>query len=240
MKGLIIIPAYNEEGSIASLLEELRGSLKPEQSVLVVDDGSQDQTSRIVGEAGFACCSLPANLGYAGALKTGLAFGLAEGFDWMAFMDADGQHRPEDLQSMAERFSAGDLDLLLASRWIGSAQHENHSSSGRKFGMEFFSWLSQRLTGRRFTDTTNGMKLMAPRVAKELLEHNFGDLHAEVLIYLHDRGYRIDEHPAVVREREAGTSMYGFKDVIIYPLKNLILIAVYKLNSWTLARVKAP
>jgi glycosyltransferase involved in cell wall biosynthesis len=236
MRGLIIIPSYNEAGSIGSLLEELRPHLGTNRHALVVDDGSSDETSSIAKSHGYAVCTLPCNLGYTGALKTGLQFALDENYDWMAFIDADGQHRPEDLDAMIRSFEEQPVDLMVGSRWTENSPDQS-SSTGRRLGMSFFSWLSDRLTGQRFTDTTNGLKLMTPSVAKELLSRNFGDFHAEVLIYLHDRGYRITEHPIVVRARETGSSMYGFQDLIFYPMKNLILIGIFRLNSWTLSKV---
>jgi hypothetical protein len=155
----------------------------------------------------------------------------------MAFIDADGQHRPEDLNAMIERFKKEPLDLLVGSRWM-KVNTEQGSSRGRRLGMEFFSWLAQQLTGHPFTDTTNGLKVLSPSVAKELTSRNFGDFHAETLIYLHDRGHQIEEHPIIVRNRETGSSMYSLKDMVFYPVKNLILIAIFKLNSWTLARLE--
>ena len=237
MSGLIIIPAYNEEGAIGHFLEELMADLPPDARILVVDDGSKDNTYEVVKAHGIPCCRLPCNLGYTGALKTGLLYGLELGVAWMAFIDGDGQHRPCDLKSMVHRFKSGHLDLLVGSRWL-EHRPDQSSAKGRRLGMEFFSWLTLKLTGHRFTDTTNGLKLMNPKVAKELVARNFGDFHAETLIYLHDRGYRIAEHPIVVRARETGSSMYSFKDVVFYPLKNLILIGIFKLNSWTLAQVE--
>lgn len=237
MSGLVIIPAHNEEGAIGDFLDELMPECHELCDILVVNDGSRDNTSNIVKAKHISCCDLPCNLGYTGALKTGLRLGLERKYDWMAFIDSDGQHRPCDLMSMIQRFEEEDLDLLVGSRWLNHGPDQS-SSAGRRAGMEFFSWLSEKMTGRRFTDTTNGLKILRPKVAQELCTRNFGDFHAETLIYLHDRGYRIAEHPIVVRARETGTSMYSFKDLVFYPLKNLILIGIFKLNSWTLAKVE--
>jgi glycosyltransferase involved in cell wall biosynthesis len=237
MSGLVIIPAHNEEEAVGSFLDELMEHLPQHHGVLIVNDGSSDDTGKVVTQKGFSCCQLPCNLGYTGALKTGLKIGLNQGADWMAFIDSDGQHRPEDLVAMIKKFEDHDIDILLGSRWMEHGPDQS-SSAGRRAGMEFFSWIAQKLTGRRFTDTTNGLKILKPQVAKELCSRNFGDFHAETLIYLHDRGYKIEEHPIVVRARETGQSMYTFKDLVFYPLKNLILIAIFKLNSWTLAKVE--
>jgi glycosyltransferase involved in cell wall biosynthesis len=237
MPGLIIIPAHNEEGAIEAFLNELIATIPDQHSILVINDGSSDNTSRIVREKKVSCCDLPCNLGYTGALKTGLQVGLKKDATWMAFIDSDGQHRPCDLNAMIERFESEPVDMIIGSRWMEHGP-DTSSSAGRRAGMEFFSWVTEKLTGRRFTDTTNGLKILSPAIAKELCSRNFGDFHAETLIYLHDRGHQISEHQIVVRARETGISMYSFRDLIFYPLKNLILIAIFKLNSWTLAQVE--
>ena len=237
MSGLIIIPAHNEEAAIGDFLEELKTELPANADIVVIDDGSSDNTAKVTKEKGVLCCTLSCNLGYTGALKTGLEIGLKHNYQWMAFIDADGQHRPRDLQSMTKFFTKSEVDLLVGSRWLKKDSGQK-ATQGRRLGMEFFAWLTQKLTGHPFTDTTNGLKVMSPNVAKELVDRNFGDFHAETLIYLHDRGYRIKEHPIIVRERETGRSMYSLRDIVFYPLKNLILIAVFKLNSWTLAKLQ--
>jgi glycosyltransferase involved in cell wall biosynthesis len=237
MRGLVIIPAYNEAKTIGGVLDSLRAALPTTADILVVDDCSRDDTAHEARKGGIRLCSLPCNLGYTLALKTGLRYGLSRGYEWFAFMDADGQHRPEDMVSLISHFTRANVDLVIGSRWMAGGSQGKTVGSGRRCGMLFFSWLTRTLTGRRLTDTTSGMKIMNSPVAKELLAHNFGDFHSEVLIYLHDRGYSMDEHPITVCERTSGFSMYSLKDVIVYPLKNLILIVIFKLNSWTLRKV---
>lgn len=238
MKGLIIIPAYNEGPSIRPVLEQLNACLPDELDLVVVNDGSRDETYTEVINTGTKCLNLPCNLGYTGALKSGLRYGIEENYDLFGFMDADGQHRPEDMLALYHDFKNGDQDLIVGSRWLHQSTGQT-STTGRRIGMQFFSWLAQKLTDQKFSDTTSGMKMMNQNVAKEILHKKFGDLHAEVLIYLHDRGYRISETPIIVHERETGTSMYSFNDALLYPMKNLIFIAIFKLNSWTLKKVSS-
>ena len=88
-------------------------------------------------------------------------------------MDADGQHRPEDMISIFEKFKTEEQDLIVGSRWL-EHNPEQKSSASRRMGMLFFSWLTQKLTGQAFSDTINGMKMMNPAVAKELLTGKFG------------------------------------------------------------------
>jgi glycosyltransferase involved in cell wall biosynthesis len=237
LKGLIIIPAYNEGSSVLSVLERLKTFIPEGVEICVVNDCSSDNTFEEVQKANVHCLNLPCNLKYTGALKAGLSYGMKHDYDWFSFMDADGQHRPEDMKAIIEKYNNNDSDLMVGSRWL-EHNEEQESSSSRRLGMLFFSWLTKKLTGKTFTDTTNGFKILNRKIATELLSHNFGDFHSETLIYLDDRGFKITEFPIVVHQREAGTSMYTLKDAVIYPMKNLILIFIFKLNSWTLKKVK--
>lgn len=239
MRGLLIIPAYNEAASITPVLERLKDELPSGVDVLVVNDGSKDDTADIVRRTGVLLCDLPCNLGYALALKTGMKYGVQHGYDWMSFMDADGQHRTEDMLELIREYEKGEADMITGSRWMLTGEPGKEVPAGRRTGMLFFSRLASRLTGRKVTDTTSGMKILSPTVAKELVNHHFGDFHSEVIVYLHDRGYKLREHPITVLERTAGTSMYSFHDAVFYPLKNLILILVFKLNSLALKKVKS-
>lgn len=234
MPGLVIIPAYNEAETIQPVLKELVTTLPADVDILVIDDCSGDHTAGRAREMGVMVCSLPCNLGYAKALKTGLKYGLSQKYDWFSFMDADGQHRPEDMNKLIQFFSERSADLVIGSRWI---DHQIPADSGRRVGMIFFSWLTRKLTGERITDTTSGMKILNRQIAEALLSQNFGDFHSEIIIFLHDRGFKIEETGIIVHERTSGSSMYSFKDAIFYPVKNLILIAIYKLNSWALKKV---
>ncbi len=239
MKGLVVIPAYNEAPTIRGVLERLRPVLPAEAEILVVDDGAKDATASEARASGCArVVRLPCNLGYANALRTGLMYGLRGDYAWFAFMDADGQHRPEDMAGLIRAFSGGGADLIIGSRWQHQDIQKAAVPTGRRIGMVFFAWLTRKLTGRRLTDTTSGMKIMNRAVAGELLAHHFGDFHSEILIYLHDRRYRLEEFPIVVHERQAGSSMYSLRDAILYPWRNLILIAIFKLNSWLMGRVR--
>ncbi len=98
---LIIIPAYNEQGRVGRVIEDVRGAL-PGADVLVVDDGSSDGTAEEARQAGAAVLSLPVNSGYGVALQTGYKFGVRGGYATIGQIDADGQHRAEYLTAMLE------------------------------------------------------------------------------------------------------------------------------------------
>lgn len=238
LRGLVIIPAHNEGPTIRRVLENLQQLLPEATDILVVNDGSFDNTEQEARAASVRVCSLACNLGYAQALSTGLLAGLrCEDYHWFAFMDADGQHRGEDMAQLIGEIRTDRADLITGSRWLNRNIDDEPIPAGRRLGMKFFAWLTRALTGRQFTDTTSGMKIMKRAVARELVAQNFGDFHSEILIYLHDRGYRLAESPILVHERTVGTSMYSLADAVIYPWKNLILIAVHKLSSQVLKRV---
>ena len=98
---IVVIPAYNEEQTIASVLIRLRQAA-PEFDRVVVVDGSKDATGKVVAEIGEKQINLPVNLGYGLALQTGLKYALYKGYDIVVSMDADGQHRPEDVPRLVD------------------------------------------------------------------------------------------------------------------------------------------
>ena len=96
MRTLVFIPAWNEQASIAAVIGDVRKSI-PDADILVVDDGSTDATSAQAREAGVLVATLPFNQGLGAALQTGYLYGLREGYDFCAHLDADGQHPPAEV-----------------------------------------------------------------------------------------------------------------------------------------------
>ncbi|MBI3128481.1 MAG: glycosyltransferase family 2 protein [Candidatus Tectomicrobia bacterium] len=226
---LAIVPAHNEEESIGRVIADLRASA-PGVDILVVNDHSSDTTAAIVDRLGAAQIRLACNLGYRGALQIGCAWALANGYERAIFVDGDGQHPASEVLPMLERLERGEGDIVVATRFSGGAAAG--ASIGRFLGNQFFSRVASRLTGQRITDSTSGMKAAGPAVLPIIAEGAFLDLHAEALVYLGLRGFRIAEHPAVFAERRAGVSMYGKLALLRYPLLTGTLILCSVLRAW--------
>jgi glycosyltransferase involved in cell wall biosynthesis len=229
-KGLIVIPAYNEERNIAKVLRALRECGYPDD-VVVVNDGSADATLRVVREEGGRAISHPVNLGYVRALFTGMRFALARDYDYLIFLDGDGQHDPKQVKDLkAAALREGGPDIVIGSRFVKDTGYD--APLGRKLGMLLFSWLTAIIGGRRIYDTTCGFKLIKRPALRTLAKQLFGDFHSEMIIFSLIAGYRVEEVPVNVSEREFGTSMYGALASLMYPFKTSLAIAVL----WLAAR----
>ena len=150
---LIVIPAWNEAGSIADVIRELRGEL-PEVDVLVVDDGSTDDTSAIAAAAGATVTRLPYNLGVGGAMRLGYRYGREHDYDVVIQLDADGQHDPRYVPKLVDALD--DADLVIGARFAGEGDYTVRGP--RRWAMKMLSSVLSRLAGTRLTDTTSGFR----------------------------------------------------------------------------------
>jgi len=227
---LVIVPAHNEEESIGGALADIRANA-PGTDILVVNDHSTDRTGAIVESLGVRQIRLACNLGYRSALQIGCAWALENGYGRVVFFDGDGQHPASAIEPMLERLERGEGDIVIASRYAEGGSGAG-TSIGRFFGNRFFSRAASRLTGQRITDSTSGMKAVGAGVLPLIAEGHFLDMHAEALVYLGLRGFRIAEHPAAFAERRAGVSMYGRLALLRYPLLTGVMILCSLVHAW--------
>ena len=221
---LVAIPAYNEASTIESVLEATRRA-RPGIDIVVVDDGSADDTSERVRRCGAVAVRHATNLGYGRAVQTALKYALALGYEVLVTLDGDGQHDPGTLPGLLETFEEQGYDLCIGSRYVTSRSYRG-AARGRQLGMRSFSALTALLTGQRIYDTTSGFKAMRRTVFAPLVRWHFVDFHAEALVYLLRLGFRVGEHPVAMRERAYGQSMYSFLSSLKYPAKTLLLVAL--------------
>ena len=145
----ILLPAYNEEQSIGNTIREVK-QLYPDFEILVVDDGSTDRTREEAVKAGANVMKHPHNIGNGAAIKTGLRY--ASG-DWVVMMDADGQHKPEDLARLLEH--KDDYDMVVGARSKGSK-----TSRHRDLANFIYNWLASYVTKFKVEDLTSGFRLV--------------------------------------------------------------------------------
>jgi glycosyltransferase involved in cell wall biosynthesis len=226
---LIIIPAYNEQGRVGHVIGDVNGAL-PGADVLVVDDGSSDDTAVDAVRAGATVLSLPVNSGYGVALQTGYKFGVRAGYAIIGQIDADGQHRAEYLTEMLEALEREDADLIVGSRFLGADGHYKPSLA-RAVGIGLFAHLTTSITHERISDPTSGFQLMRSRVARlfcsDVYPTDYPD--ADVLILLHRTGYRVREVPVQMRP-SPGKSMHSGHTGPYYVYKMLLSILVTMLR----------
>lgn len=228
LRVLIVIPAYNEEKTIAAVIAGLRRAA-PEYDRVVVNDGAKDRTGEVVAALGEKQLRLPCNLGYGNALQTGLKYGLQGGYEIIVSFDGDGQHKPEDVPAVVEALLNSDADMVIGSRYANGRSY--NSPLGRKLGQILFSQLTRPLIGRRIYDTTSGFKAMRAAACEVVVSGVFMDFHTESLVRLSMAGFKIIEHPITVYEREHGRSMHSFISAFAYPLQTLLLTLVALIDA---------
>ena len=149
---LIVIPSYNEEKTISGVIQQLR-SVAPAFDRLIIDDGSADATSAIVENMGEKCIRLPCNLGYGLALQTGLSYALQHNYDVIVCMDADGQHRPQDVPDLVRVLNEETADMVIGSRYCLTKSYKGPFE--RIIGQKIFSHLTRLFIGQRIYDTSS-------------------------------------------------------------------------------------
>jgi glycosyltransferase involved in cell wall biosynthesis len=221
MRALVVIPAFNEAGTIGKVLEAIREA-DPVLPLLVVDDGSTDDTAGAARRAGAVVLRLPINLGYGIALQTGYKYALREGYDCVVQLDGDGQHEPADIPRLLGVLQRDTADLALGSRFLGETAYR--PGLPRAAGMRLFRALTFLLTGVRFSDVTSGYQALNREVleffATERYPADYPD--ADVLVMLTRAGFRITEVPVRMYPRRNGGSMHAGLHPMYYIFKMLL------------------
>lgn len=172
----VVIPAYNEERSIASVVSSLRSEGYP---VVVVDDGSADQTARAATAAGALVLRHDLNLGQGGALQTGIAFSLESGAQFICTFDADGQHCVSDIAKMCDCLVNRNLDVVLGSRFLGCSVG---MPLARRLLLKAAVIFTRLHSGLRLTDAHNGLRVMTAEAASRLELRQMRMAHASEFI----------------------------------------------------------
>ncbi len=222
-KTLIIVPAYNEEGSIATVVENIRNHVT-KADILVVDDGSQDRTARKARESGAMVISLPYNMGIGGAVQSGFLFAKEKGYNFAVQVDGDGQHPSSEIPRLLEALDNG-VDMAIGSRFVQPTGYR--PTFTRSLGIKVFSFLVSLIVGKKVYDTTSGFRATSRRAVLLLTEtypHDYPEV--EALITLHRNGMRFVEIPVEMNSRQAGKSSIGAKNAVYYMLKVTLAIFV--------------
>lgn len=232
VKCLGIIPAYNEEKKIASVIRGVRKSFS-DMDVLVVDDGSSDGTPHRAMEAGAKVILHPFNLGYGTALQTGYKFALEKGYEKIVQMDGDGQHDPSFIPDLFAPIQRGEADIVIGSRFLKTDEARSghipyRAPFVRSLGMKLFGMITTLLIDQRVTDSTSGYQAMNRRVVEWVSSDKFPFDYpdADVIIMLHRAGFRIKEIPAQMFESQNKKSMHSGWKPIYYIFKMFLSILV--------------
>ena len=235
-RALVIIPARNEATRIPGVIGSIRQNL-PGCEILVVEDGSTDDTVDGVRSTGARIVTLPINLGYGGAIRTGFHYARSKKYDCAITMDADGQHDPADLPTIVNALIQDGNDLVIGSRFLGEATYSIPIT--RRLGMLLFSLITSAVVGKKITDTTCGFMGVSSRALPVVAEFCATDFpNAELICIVSTNGFKVQEVPIRIHDREGGKSMFTFWKSLYYPFKLLLAISMVLLRNK--ARIRPP
>jgi glycosyltransferase involved in cell wall biosynthesis len=209
---VVVIPAFNEEESIEAVVRAVLAEGLP---CVVIDDGSTDQTAKVVSGTCASLVRLPINLGVGGALKVGFRFAVEHGYDQIVQIDGDGQHPASEARLLMQSAGSSGADLVLGSRFAGPQQMYKISRVRRAC----IALLARRVraVGLTVTDPTSGFRLirepLLTQFAKSFPAHYLGDTF-EALLVAGRRGYSVIEVPIEMRDRQGGRPSADMKALI--------------------------
>ena len=223
-KILVIIPAFNEEGSVGKVVEEVKTCL-PRMDMLVVNDGSTDLTSEIANAKGAVVLNLPFNLGIGGAMQSGYKYAYEKGYDIAIQVDGDGQHDPREIPKLLRVLEEEKADVANGSRFIGDLQYR--TSVMRRLGSLILSKAISMVVGQKLTDPTSGFRA-ANRRAIQLFSANYPQDYPEpeAMVLLHQCGLVMKEVPVKINQRYSGESSITKNRSVYYMVKVLLAIFV--------------
>ncbi len=221
---LIVMPAFNEAEVIAQVIAEVRLTL-PGVSVLVVSDGSTDETVAVARAAGARVLELPFNLGVGGAMRLGFRYAQENGFPVAVQLDSDGQHNPADVPALVAQLEAN--DVVIGARFAGEGDYSVRGP--RKWAMRFLSGTLSGALSTRLTDTTSGFKAHGPRAialyAQDFPAEYLGDT-IEALVTGHRGGLRFGQIGVAMRERAGGTPSHNQWKSAVYLGRAFFALAI--------------
>lgn len=227
---LIVIPAYNEAGRVGHAVRDVRETL-PEADILVIDDGSADDTAEEARGAGARVARLPLNSGYGTALQTGYKYAVRHGYKVLGQIDADGQHQAEYLKVLLETLDERGADVVIGSRFMGNDGHYKPTRA-RGMGIALFGRIASTVTRQHITDPTSGFQVMRIQVAaffcSDVYPSDYPD--ADILILLHRSGYQVCEVPVQMRPSTTDVSMHSGHKSLYYVYKMFLSIFVAMLR----------
>ena len=221
---LIVVPALNEQATVGTVVEALRGH---GHDVLVVDDGSTDDTARLARAAGARVLRLPINLGVGGALRLAFREAVRLGYPAVVQCDADGQHDPAQVADLLTALHGTDLDLVVGSRFAGDGS-AYRVAAHRRLAMRLLARVATSATGTEITDPSSGFRAIGPRLlpvfARSYPADYLGDT-VEALVDAGRAGFRVAEIPVTMNERRGGVASANSVAAAWYTLRVLVIVA---------------
>lgn len=221
---LIIVPAWNEERNVGHTVAEIRAA-RPDYDVVVIDDGSTDQTASVARQAGAVVIQLPFNLGVGGAMRTGFTYAQRHGYRRAIQVDADGQHNPSDIAVVLDGLDRADISI--GARFADVGDYEVRGP--RRWAMIFLARVLSAVAKTRLTDATSGFRAAGPRAIDQYVRYYpaeyFGDTLDSLVAACH-AGLTVTQVPVAMRPRMHGTSTQGTAGATLYLLRAVFALSL--------------
>ncbi len=230
---LVVVPAWNEQDNVAAVVTEVR-AVHPSFDVLVVDDGSGDDTAAVAAAAGALVCRLPFNLGVGGAMRTGYRYAVRNGYDVVVQVDADGQHDPAYATALIEQLEHA--DIVVGARFAGTGDYTVHRA--RRAAMWVLALVLSRLAGNRLSDVTSGFRAVNRRAMRVFALHYpaeyLGDTVESLVIALRMQ-CRVVQVPVSMRTRASGTPTQSTLRAAVFLLRAFVALSLALVRRWPTA-----
>lgn len=229
----VVIPAYNEQDSIAIVVNDILSVNYPDFQIIpiVVNDCSNDDTANVANKLNCILLNLPVNLGIGGAVQTGFKYAFENNFDYAIQVDGDGQHPASEISKLLSEAEKGDYNIIIGSRFIEKKGFQ--SSVMRRFGIHFLRNWIKLFSGKTIFDNTSGFRLFDRKVL-ELVAIEYPDEYPEPesIIMFSKRGFTIKEMAVEMKERQGGQSSIRAFNQLYYMIK--VSLAIF----YTYLRIK--
>jgi glycosyltransferase involved in cell wall biosynthesis len=222
---LVIVPAFNEQGVVARTVSEIRAHVA-HAGVLVVDDGSSDQTSAQAALAGASIARLPFNLGVGGAMRLGYRYAVENDYDIAVQVDADGQHDPAFISRLIEPLEDG-YDVVIGARFAGEGDYQ--MTGPRRLASSLLATVLSRICRTALTDPTSGFRATSRRAceifAQDYPVEYLGDtVEALALAVRHD--LLITQVPVAMRQRVSGYPSHSPAKAAVYLARSCVALSI--------------
>lgn len=231
---LVLMPAWNESVVVGDTVRELREAV-PDVDLLVIDDGSTDDTVALARAAGATVISLPYNMGVGGALRTGFKYAWRHGYDQAIQVDADGQHDPRDIAKVLAGLEHADISI--GARFAGEGAYE--ARGPRRWAMTLLATVMSRVAHTRLTDVTSGFRAANRRTIGQYTRHYPAEYLGDTIDSLMTAvrmGHTVTQVPVAMRARQGGTPSASPFKAMVYLFRALFALLIAATRKRTKAR----
>ncbi len=214
MNTIAVVPAYNESTTISAVLERIRPYV---DEILVVNDGSTDDTAEIARDHGATVVTHAVNTGVGGAVRTGYRYAIRNDYDYVVQIDADGQHDPAYVPDLLEVADDHDCEMVIGSRYLNDSFRDY--SLLRRSGIRFFTEFVNLFGGVEITDVTSGFRVYDVDALSDIIHESDRHWAVEQTLEAARRGYRIEEVSIEMPPRSDGESQFDLETFAMYPVR---------------------